>query len=97
MKSRTDKPSVPEVVMRKISQLTELLDEARDLYDDIFEWYDTELKKYDRNADDSSELLIPETDMLWNGYHTIISWKASQPFRRKMKPSLMNHMISLFC
>lgn len=63
MKSRTDKPSVPEDVIRKILQLTELLDEAQDLYDDIFEWYDTELKKYDRNADASSELFDPG-----NGY-----------------------------
>lgn len=63
MKSRTDKPSVSEDIMQKISQLTKLLDEARDLYDDIFQWYDTELKKYDRNADASSELFDPG-----NGY-----------------------------
>ena len=59
MKLITDKPSLPEDVIQKISQLTELLDEAQDLYDDIFEWYDNELKKYDHTADASSELFDP--------------------------------------
>lgn len=50
MKLKTDEPFVPENIRVKINKLQALLDQAADLYNDIYEWYDRELKSYNPNA-----------------------------------------------
>ena len=45
--------------MDKIHQLEHLLNTASDLYDQIVEWYDQELKSYDPSVSASDELFDP--------------------------------------
>ena len=59
MKPRTDSPSVPDDIQIKIRQLHDLLEDAQGLYDEIFNWYDLELKSYDSSVDASMELFDP--------------------------------------
>ena len=59
MKKKTTEPFIPEDIMEKIQQLENLLDTASDLYDQIFEWYDQELKSYNPSVNASDELFDP--------------------------------------
>ena len=61
MKPKTDEPFVPENIRVKINKLQSLLDQAADLYNDIYEWYGCELKSYDPEAAADDELFDPGT------------------------------------
>lgn len=61
MKLKTDAPFVPEDIKAKINELQSLLDCAADLYRDIYDWYDRELKSYDPEAAADDELSDPGT------------------------------------
>lgn len=61
MSKKTSEPSIPAEIMEKIQQLEHTLDIASDLYDQIFDWYDQELKSYDASANASDELFAPES------------------------------------
>ena len=61
MKLKTDDPLVPEDIRAKINELQSLLDHAGDLYSDIYDWYDSELKSYDPKATADDELFDPGT------------------------------------
>ncbi len=67
MKLRTDDPFVPEVIRAKINELQSLLDHAADLYSDIYDWYDSELKSYDPKATADNELFDPGTGTIVEG------------------------------
>lgn len=74
MKPRTDSPSVPDDIQIKIRQLHDLLEDAQGLYDEIFNWYDLELKSYDSSVDASMELFDPGTGCVVEGisYHAVM-------------------------
>ncbi len=67
MKLKTDEPFVPENIRVKINKLQALLDQAADLYNDIYEWYDCELKSYDPKASADDELFDPGTGIVVEG------------------------------
>ena len=67
MKLKTDEPFVPENIRVKINKLQALLDQAADLYNDIYEWYDRELKSYNPNASADDELFDPGTGTVVEG------------------------------
>ncbi len=67
MKPKTDEPFVPENIRVKINKLQSLLDQAADLYNDIYEWYDRELKSYDPTAAADDELFDPGTGTVVEG------------------------------
>ncbi len=59
MSKKTAPPYVPVAIRDKLEQLDELLQSANSLYEDIFDWYDAELKSYDSGADALDELFSP--------------------------------------
>lgn len=61
MSKKTTEPWIPTDIMEKIHQLESLLDTASDLYNQIFDWYEKELKSYDPAASASDELFDPGT------------------------------------
>nr|WP_330367062.1 hypothetical protein [Enterocloster clostridioformis] len=67
MKLKTDDPFVPENIRVKINGLQSLLDRAADLYSDIYDWYDRELKSYDPKATADDELFDPGTGTVVEG------------------------------
>lgn len=67
MKLKTDDPIIPEAIRTKISELQSLLDHAADLYSDIYDWYDWELKSYDPKAAADDELFDPGTGIVVEG------------------------------
>lgn len=67
MKLKTDDPFVPEDIKVKINELQSLLDQAADLYSDIYDWYDSELKSYDPKATAEDELFNPGTGIVVEG------------------------------
>lgn len=67
MKLKTDDPFVPENIKVKINELQSLLDQAADLYSDIYDWYDSELKSYDPKATAEDELFNPGTGIVVEG------------------------------
>ena len=67
MKLKTDDPFVPENIRVKINELQALLDRAADLYSDIYDWYDRELKSYDPKATADDELFDPGTGTVVEG------------------------------
>lgn len=67
MKLKTDDPFVPEDIKIKINELQSLLDQAADLYSDIYDWYDSELKSYDPKATAEDELFNPGTGIVVEG------------------------------
>lgn len=67
MKLKTDDPFVPENIRVKINELQSLLDRAADLYSDIYDWYDRELKSYDPKATADDELFDPGTGTVVEG------------------------------
>ena len=67
MKLKTDDPFVPENIKVKINELQSLLDQAADLYSDIDDWYDSELKSYDPKATAEDELFNPGTGIVVEG------------------------------
>lgn len=67
MKLKTDDPFVPEDIRAKINELRSLLDHAADLYSDIHDWYDSELKSYDPKAAADDELFDPGTGTVVEG------------------------------
>ena len=82
MKLKTDDPFVPENIRVKINELQSLLDRAADLYSDIYDWYDRELKSYDPKATADDELFDPGTELLWRGSITWRSWNPCQSCRQ---------------
>ncbi len=74
MNPKTDTPSVPDGIRTKIQQLHDLLEDAQGIYDEIFDWYDQELKSYDPSADASMELFDPGTGCVVEGisYHVVM-------------------------
>lgn len=67
MKLKTDDPFVHEDIKVKINELQSLLDQAADLYSDIYDWYDSELKSYDPKATAEDELFNPGTGIVVEG------------------------------
>ncbi len=67
MNLKTDEPFVPENIKEKINKLQSLLDQAADLYNDIYEWYDCELKSYNPKAAADDELFDPGTGTVVEG------------------------------
>ncbi len=67
MKLKTDVPFVPEDIRAKIDELQSLLEHAADLYSDIYDWYDRELKSYDSKATAEDELFDPGTGTVVEG------------------------------
>lgn len=67
MPLKTDDPFVPENIQIKIDELQSLLGRAADLYSDILDWYDLELKSYDPNAAADDELFDPGTGIVVEG------------------------------
>lgn len=67
MKLKTDEPFVPKNIRAKINKLQALLDQAADLYDDIYEWYDRKLKSYGPKAAADDELFDPGTGNVVEG------------------------------
>lgn len=61
MNKKTSDPYIPEDIMDKIHQLGNILDAASDLYDQIFDWYDQELKSYNPAVSASDELFDPDS------------------------------------
>ena len=72
MKLKTDEPFVPENIRVKINKLQALLDQAADLYNDIYEWYDRELKSYNPNASADDELFDPGTGTVVEGIDYLV-------------------------
>lgn len=67
MKLKTVNPFVPEDIRAKINELQSLLEHAADLYSDIYDWYDSELKSYDPKATADDELFDPGTGTVVEG------------------------------
>lgn len=67
MKLKTDDPFVPDDIRVKINELQSLLDHAADLYSDLYDWYDSELKSYDPTATADDELFDPGTGTVVEG------------------------------
>lgn len=67
MKLKTDEPSIPEYIQKKITVLQQLLDQAEDLRDEILTWYEAELHSYAPKADPESELFDPGTGIVVEG------------------------------
>ncbi|MCD7790143.1 MAG: hypothetical protein LUH55_06295 [Bacteroides thetaiotaomicron] len=59
MSKKTTPPYVPVTIRNKIEQLDELLQSANSLYEEIFDWYDAELKSYDSGSNALDELFSP--------------------------------------
>ena len=76
MKLKTDEPFVPENIRVKINKLQALLDQAADLYNDIYEWYDRELKSYNPNASADDELFDPGTGTVMEGIDYLAVMKS---------------------
>ncbi len=64
MKLKTDKPYIPQDVLLKIEELKSILDEANELYEEIIEWYDSELKSYDERANVTEMNFIHQVQVL---------------------------------
>ena len=67
MKFKTDEPHIPASIQEKIKLLSEYFEKSQILYDEIFEWYDAELKSYDSSANASDELFDPSNGYLIEG------------------------------
>lgn len=67
MKLKTDEPSMPEYIKKKVTDLQHLLDQAESLRDEILTWYTAELKSYDPDADPDGELFDPGTGHIVEG------------------------------
>lgn len=76
MKLKTDDPFVPEDIREKINELQSLLDHAADLYSDIYDWYDSELKSYDSEAAADDELFDPGTGIVVEGINYLSIMEA---------------------
>ena len=76
MKLKTDEPFVPENIRVKINKLQVLLDQAADLYNDIYELYDRELKSYNPNASADDELFDPGTGTVMEGIDYLAVMKS---------------------
>lgn len=74
MNHKNNEPFVPDNIQTKIQQLHDLLEGAQELYDEIFDWYDHELKIYDPSVDASMELFDPGTGHVVEGisYHAVM-------------------------
>lgn len=62
-----DDPFVPEDIRTKINEMLSLLVHAADLYRDIYDWYDRELKSYDPKATADDERFDPGTGTVVEG------------------------------
>ena len=71
---KIQEPSVPDDIQEKIRQLHETLEEAQELYNEILDWYDHELKTYDPSVNALMELSDPGTGCVVEGisYHSIM-------------------------
>ncbi len=71
---KIQEPSVPDNIQEKIRQLHDSLEEAQELYDEIIDWYDHELKTYDPSVNALMELFDPGTGCVVEGisYHAIM-------------------------
>lgn len=71
---KIQEPSVPDNIREKIRQLHDTLEQAQELYDDILDWYDHELKTYDPSVNALMELFHPGTGCVVEGisYHAIM-------------------------
>lgn len=67
MKLKTDEPSIPEHIRKKISELQHLLKQAENLRDEILTWYEAELQSYNPGTDPESELFDPGTGIVVEG------------------------------
>lgn len=81
MKLKTDEPSIPEDIQKKITVLQYLLDQAENLRDEILTWYEAELHSYDPKADPESELFDPGTGIVVEG----ISYTAVMEFLSELQ------------
>lgn len=72
MSKKTTPPYVPNEIKSKIDQLHALLEDANSIYEEIFDWYDSELKSYDSKSNALDELFSP------NGSYVVpsISYEA---------------------
>lgn len=61
------KPFVPKNIRAKIDKLQFLPDQASGLYNNIYEWYDLELKSYDPKAAADDGLFVPGTGTVVEG------------------------------
>ncbi len=64
MKTKTSEPHIPDEILEKTRYLKKLLDQASNVYDEIIDWYDKELKTYDPEADATHELYDPGTGIV---------------------------------
>lgn len=59
MSKKTTPPYVPDEVKSKINRLHALLEDANFIYEEIFDWYDRELKSYNPKSNALDELFSP--------------------------------------
>ena len=59
MSKKTTPPYIPSEIRNEIEQLDAMLESANSIYEEIFDWYDAELKSYDPGSDALDELFSP--------------------------------------
>ncbi len=59
MSKKITTPNIPDEITLKIKQLNSLLDDANSIYEEIFDWYDAELKSYNASCHAQDELFSP--------------------------------------
>lgn len=88
MSKKTTPPYVPSEIRNKIEQLNSLLQSANSIYEEIFDWYDTELKSYDSGSNALDELFSPDGsyvvptisyDAIMEGLTTVQTFNESYP------------------
>lgn len=82
MKLKTDDPLVPEDIRAKINELQSLLDHAADLYSDIYDRYDSELKSCALKATADGELFDPGTGTVVEGINYLSIMESCQSCRQ---------------